>query len=131
MRRFVLAGALLLGACATTGNAGGGGASAPVPKITTDEEFGEARADYTALSPSGRAGWRKALLAYLEPRVDDLLQKGSDDAVEVFKNACSLFDPEELVKPEPDPALAKLALKLAESYSKRGAEEPVILGLSV
>jgi tetratricopeptide (TPR) repeat protein len=131
MRRLLIAGALLLGACATTGMGGDGGSAPPVPKITTDEEFGEARADYTALPPAGRASWRKALLAYLEPRVDDLLQKGSDDAVEVFRNACSLFEPEELAKPQPDPALAKLGTKLAESYSKRGAEEPVILGLSV
>src|SRR5262249_14456692 len=78
-----------------------------------------------------RAGWRKALLGYLEPRVDELLQKNSDDAVEVFKNACSLFDPEDLEKAEPDPGMSKLGLRVAEAYSKRGAEEPVILGLSV
>ena len=132
MQRILLAAALLLGACATTGIAGGeGGSAPPVPKITTDEEFGEARADYTALGSGSRERWRKALLAYLEPRVDDLLAKNSDDAVEVFKNACSLFEPEELEKPAADATLAKLGLKLAEAYSKRGAEEPVILGLSV
>ena len=85
MRRLLIAGALLLGACATTGMGGDGGSAPPVPKITTDEEFGEARADYTALPPAGRVGWRKALLAYLTPRVDDLLQKGSDDAVRPFR----------------------------------------------
>ena len=131
MRKLLVAQALILGACATTGSGGEGGTTPPVPKITTDEDFGEARADYTALPPGGRASWRKALLAYLEPRVDSLLAKNSDDAVEVFKNACSLFDPEELEKPEPDPTLAKLGVKLAEAYSKRGAEEPVILGLAV
>src|SRR5262249_31116407 len=120
--------------CATThSGAGGPNENAPAPHIASDEEFGDARADYTALrvgSPA-RAAWRKALLGYLLPRVSELLQKGNDDAVEVFKNACSLFDAAELDKPDAPPEMLRLGEELATVYARRGAEEPVVLGRSV
>jgi tetratricopeptide (TPR) repeat protein len=128
----LLALALVTG-CATTGNGELSGSGRPVPKITTDEEFGEARTDFTAIptgSPS-RAEWRKALLTYLLPRVDDLAARDNDDAIEVFKNACSLWEPEELEKPDTPKEMARRASMLADRFARRGAEEPVILGLSV
>src|SRR5438270_197397 len=73
----------------------------PAPTISSDEDFGEARADYSALTPGGRrrAEWRQALLKYLFPRIRELLARNNDDAVEAFRNACSLYEPEELESP--------------------------------
>jgi tetratricopeptide (TPR) repeat protein len=118
--------------CATTGVHEQTGVVPPVPNITSDEDYGAARADYTALPVGhGRVGWRNALLTYLLPRIDELLAKQSDDAVEVFKSACALYDPDELAKPGGPAEIGKVGEKIAQTYSMRGAEEPVVLGLSV
>jgi tetratricopeptide (TPR) repeat protein len=121
--------------CATThaGNLARGGPPRPVPKITNDEEFADARSDYTILAPgrADRTAWRAALVAYLMARGQDLLAKRSDDAVEAFRNACSLYEPEELARPDVPESMERMAERIAEVYAMRGAEEPVVLALSV
>src|SRR5688500_3270488 len=124
----------LFGGCASTRAARDSGPALPVPPLTSDEDFGDARSEYSAfpLGSASREVWRKALLNYLLSRARELLAKHNDDAIDAFKNACSLYEPEELRdEDELPPELARLGEQLAARYSPRGAEEPVVLGLSV
>ncbi|HJZ84652.1 MAG TPA: tetratricopeptide repeat protein [Polyangia bacterium] len=132
MRIAFAAGCLLLG-CATTHLPGATESAPPVPSITSDDEFADARAEYTALPAGarGRAAWRNALLAYLIPRVQEQLARKADDAVDLYRSACLLWDADELAKPDAPPELARLGGEIARLYAMRGAEEPVVLGLSV
>jgi tetratricopeptide (TPR) repeat protein len=139
LRRLVLSLALLLGACGSHAlrNAAAPAMatpSTPVKTIASEDEYEAARAEFDAVAPGTKErGPRRAVIeAWLLKQMRDTLDRGhAEEAYELFRQAATLWDAQELAAKPRDPGLQSAAAKIESTFRKRGAHEEVILALCV
>ena len=120
--------------CAHQPGTRGDSPSVAVPRITSDDEYARARADYDLLAPNSpaRAAQREGLERYVVGEVEREIKSDRLDAAwESFGKALSLWDPEELRSPGPDPRLCSGAEELERNFRRRGAHHEVLTLLGV
>jgi tetratricopeptide (TPR) repeat protein len=137
--RLLMPALALVAACGTHANTPPAhtAMSPPAPSvkpIASEDEYDAARAEFDAVAPgsSGRAERRAALETWLLQQVREQLDRGHpEDAYEQFRQAVTLWDPEELAQKPHDPALQAVSEKVEAAFKKRGAHEEVLLALCV
>ncbi|HEY7954790.1 MAG TPA: hypothetical protein VII38_05820 [Polyangia bacterium] len=102
------------------------------PRITSEDQYDSARADYDALDVADplRAGRRLSLEAWLQDQLVHALDGGHlEEGYDTFKQALTLYDAGELRGAIEDPALAADADRIERAYRRRGAHEEVTVAL--
>lgn len=132
---IVLLGALVAcGPAATHPAAAPATPASPQPRISSEEDFNSARAEYEALavgSPERRA--RHAILQqWVLARVQQALDGGHlEEADEQLKQALTLYDADELHGAVDDKPLGATVAKIEQAFRRRGAHQEVMVALAV
>ena len=103
----------------------------PIPKVTSDEEYAVARAEFEALDSDdpSRPARRTALLDWLLPQARRALDGSHlEDGVGLIRQAATLFDPADL-RTVDSPSLLAAAAQLERVARRRGAREETTLAL--
>lgn len=109
-------------------------AAYPVKPITTEDDYNAARPEYDALSIGApdRAARRAALEAYLLRETHEAVTHGHvEDAFDSYRQALTLWDPEELAAHPKDEALFRGAQEIERAFKKRGAHQEVLVAVAV
>jgi tetratricopeptide (TPR) repeat protein len=131
---FSLVAACGLHATHTAANTAMAPPPSPIKPVASEDEYDAARADYDAVPPGERERKpRRAVLeAWLLTQVREQLDRGHpEDAYEQFRQAVTLWDPEELAQKPRDATLQAVSERVETAFKKRGAHEEVLLALCV